>query len=194
MLNRQNNLAKENNKVRKLTIPSGDNFNSNVTSNHSNTTEGITTCYELKEQKEEEGETENAGNVINSVSSDLLALIVLGNKKLETRYDWSPFDPLLVAEGAFALANIHTFGRLLQTVAMISGSLGVLAISLFGMVGDIVKFLILFSMTLISFAMGMTQLYQPFDVLKMQLCEDETGDCPDAAFIRCVLLIILRIT
>ncbi len=102
----------------------------------------------------------------------------------ETRYNWTSFDPLLVAEASFALGNILTFGRLLQTVVMISGTLGVLAISLFGIVGDIAKFMILFTMTLISFALGMTQLYRPFDVLKLELCEDDEG-CP-TPFIRYV--------
>ena len=88
----------------------------------------------------------------------------------QTRYDWDSFDPLLVAEAAFALANVLTFGRLLQTVVMVSGRLGILEISLTGMVGDIFKFLILFSMTWISFTLGMTQLYRPFHELALQEC------------------------
>ncbi|XP_072031973.1 short transient receptor potential channel 3-like isoform X2 [Amphiura filiformis] len=104
----------------------------------------------------------------------------------ETRNDWASFDTVLLAEAAFALANILTFGGLLQTVIMISRRLGILAISLFGMVGDIVKFLILFSMTWISFSLGMTQLYRPFHELKLLECQDNTYDeseCEKPAFI-----------
>ncbi|XP_072030294.1 short transient receptor potential channel 4-like [Amphiura filiformis] len=69
---------------------------------------------------------------------------------------------------------------------MISRQLGVLQISITGMVGDIVKFLILFSMTWISFTLGMTQLYRPFDELKLLECQDHAYDdseCEKPAFI-----------
>ena len=104
-----------------------------------------------------------------------------------TRNNWAPYDSLLIAEAAFALGNVLTFGRLLQTVVMISGRLGVLQVSLTGMIGDIVKFLLLFSMTWISFALGMTQLYRPFDETKFYQCQQHAfyeSDCEVPAFIR----------
>ena len=106
-----------------------------------------------------------------------------------TRNNWASYDSLLIVEAAFALANVLTFGRLLQTVVMISGRLGVLQVSLTGMIGDIVKFLLLFSMTWISFALGMTQLYRPFDEIKFYQCQKNAhcfnaSDCQVPAFIR----------
>ncbi|XP_072030621.1 uncharacterized protein [Amphiura filiformis] len=142
------------------------------------TADGVQTCVELQLVT---GETISAPmeQEYTRVMVESITVMFAG----ESRYSWSPYDELLLAEAAFALANILTFGRLLQTVVMISGRLGVLAISLFGMVGDIVKFLILFTMTLLSFALGMTQLYRPFDALKLEFCEDDQ-DCPNTAFIR----------
>ena len=104
----------------------------------------------------------------------------------KSRHDWASNDPLLIAEGAFALANVLTLGRLLQTVVMVSGRLGVLAISISGMVGDIIKFLILFAMSWVSFTLGMTQLYRPFEELKLQRCQEYGSLCTNPAFIRFV--------
>ena len=112
---------------------------------------------------------------------DLLLLSFDG----ETRHNWLTYDTLLIAEAAFALANVLTFVRLLHTVVLISGRLGVLSISLIGMVGDICKFLILFFVTWLSFSLGITQLYRPFVVAEYNKCIPSAwSGCSEPAFVK----------
>ncbi|XP_072041739.1 short transient receptor potential channel 1-like isoform X3 [Amphiura filiformis] len=88
----------------------------------------------------------------------------------EDRTDWNPYDPLLVAEGCFALATVLTFlGALRDTVIL--SFVGPLRISLGGMIVDIIRFFVIFFFLWVSFSIGLTQLYETFCVLEVLKCE-----------------------
>ncbi|ELT98254.1 hypothetical protein CAPTEDRAFT_220330 [Capitella teleta] len=70
-----------------------------------------------------------------------------------SRFVWSPQDPEIVSDILFAVANILSFAR--TTYVMPSHELlGPLQISLGRMIGDIIRFMVLF-----AFMVGMTNLY-----------------------------------
>ncbi|XP_072031974.1 short transient receptor potential channel 4-like [Amphiura filiformis] len=101
----------------------------------------------------------------------------------ESRFDWHSHEPILIAEAAFAVANVFTFVRLLDITVLIAG-LGALQVSFKKMFRPIFKFLALFSFVWLSFSLGTTQLYRSFEDAMLELCEhnhriDETHDCPD---------------
>ena len=87
-----------------------------------------------------------------------LRLVVFFGEDLEIgREEMTSADPMLVAEGLFAVANISSTLRLLFLFTA-NSQLGPLQISLGRMIIDIVKFLFIFLLVLISFASGMNQL------------------------------------
>nr|XP_006821754.1 PREDICTED: short transient receptor potential channel 5-like [Saccoglossus kowalevskii] len=77
----------------------------------------------------------------------------------ETRMQWPGSDPNLIAEALFAMANIMSFLRLIH-IMVINRHVGPLQISLSGMIYDIAKFLCIFFLMLLAFAVGLTQLYK----------------------------------
>ena len=100
--------------------------------------------------------------------------------ELESRLDWDPFEPLLIAEAAFALANVLTFVRLLDATVLIA-HLGILQVSLMRMFRSVIKFLCLYSFIWVSFSLGLTQLYRPYEHVKIKHCLEETdgAECSD---------------
>ena len=80
-----------------------------------------------------------------------------------SRAEMNSNDPMLVAEGLFAVANISSTLRLLFLFTA-NSHLGPLQISLGRMIVDIGKFLFIYALVLISFASGMKQLlYLEYD-------------------------------
>nr|VZI12684.1 unnamed protein product [Spirometra erinaceieuropaei] len=74
---------------------------------------------------------------------------------------WSPDDPEYVSDCLFALANVLSFARISYLMPAWE-LLGPLQISLARMVSDIIRFMALFSVMLIAFVVGLTNLYWYF--------------------------------
>ncbi|XP_059390791.1 short transient receptor potential channel 1 isoform X2 [Carassius carassius] len=101
--------------------------------------------------------------VMNSLYLATFALKVVAHSKFknvgeEARKNWDAFHPLLVAEGLFAFANVLSYLRLFFMYTT-SSILGPLQISMGQMLQEFGKFLGLFLLVLISFTIGLTQLY-----------------------------------
>nr|XP_006816594.1 PREDICTED: short transient receptor potential channel 4 [Saccoglossus kowalevskii] len=92
--------------------------------------------------------------------------------RVESRAGWSGYDPDLVAEAVFAMANIISVLRLINIV-VISKQVGPLQISLWKMFYDIVRFLAIFGFVLLAFAVGLTQLYKFYSSLTILECRHE---------------------
>ncbi|XP_071958227.1 short transient receptor potential channel 5-like isoform X2 [Antedon mediterranea] len=101
------------------------------------------------------------------------------------RSEWPIYDPNLVAEAMFAMANIFSFCRSLRLI-VISDQVGPLQISLGGMVDDITRFLFIFTLVWVAFALGLTQLYWPYSPEEIIECieagETEPEDCREMPF------------
>ncbi|VDD82693.1 unnamed protein product [Mesocestoides corti] len=74
------------------------------------------------------------------------------------RSKWDAYDPILVSESLFAIANIFATLKLVY-IFKVSPQLGPLQISLGRMVNDIIKFFCVYILVLIAFAFGLNQLY-----------------------------------
>ncbi|XP_071951202.1 short transient receptor potential channel 4-like isoform X2 [Antedon mediterranea] len=74
------------------------------------------------------------------------------------REKWSAWDPTLISESMFAVANILSMLRLVYFFTA-NSHLGPLQISLGRMVEDIIKFMCLIVVALFSFSAGLNQLY-----------------------------------
>ncbi|XP_057381258.1 transient-receptor-potential-like protein isoform X2 [Daphnia carinata] len=94
------------------------------------------------------------------------------------REEWDDFDPQLVAEGVFAMANIFSALKLVHLFS-INPYLGPLQISLGRMVIDIVKFFFIYTLVLFAFACGMNQLLWYFSDLEKKKCYTLPGGLPD---------------
>ncbi|WAQ97758.1 TRPL-like protein, partial [Mya arenaria] len=80
-----------------------------------------------------------------------------GPRELE-RVNWPLYDPTLVSEGLFAVANVFSFARIIF-LCQADQYLGPLQISLGCMLVDIAKFLLIFFLVITSFACGLNQLF-----------------------------------
>ncbi|XP_067107854.1 short transient receptor potential channel 1 isoform X1 [Osmerus mordax] len=101
--------------------------------------------------------------VMNSLYLATFALKIVAHSKFKNvedteRKNWDAFHPILVAEGLFAFANILSYLRLFFMYTT-SSILGPLQISMGQMLQEFGKFLGLFLLVLISFTIGLTQLY-----------------------------------
>lgn len=80
---------------------------------------------------------------------------------LERKY-WHHLDPLLIAEGTFAVATIMSFFRLMF-FCRLNYYLGPLQISLGKMCADMAKYITIFTIIIISFTAGLCRFYQYYD-------------------------------
>uniref|UniRef100_A0A8C9VPL5 Short transient receptor potential channel 1 n=1 Tax=Scleropages formosus TaxID=113540 RepID=A0A8C9VPL5_SCLFO len=96
--------------------------------------------------------------VMNSLYLATFTLKVVAHSKDTERKNWDAFHPILVAEGLFAFANVLSYLRLFFMYTT-SSILGPLQISMGQMLQEFGKFLGLFLLVLISFTIGLTQLY-----------------------------------
>ncbi|KAH7969161.1 hypothetical protein HPB52_015283 [Rhipicephalus sanguineus] len=97
------------------------------------------------------------------------------------REKWDAWDPILIAEGLFATANIfrhdYYFSSLkLVYIFSVNPHLGPLQISLGRMVIDIVKFFFVYTLVLFAFACGMNQLLWYYADSERQLCHKLNRD------------------
>ncbi|XP_043231805.1 transient receptor potential-gamma protein-like isoform X2 [Amphibalanus amphitrite] len=106
---------------------------------------------------------------------------------------WDAWDPMLIAEGLFAAANIFSSLKLVY-IFSINPHLGPLQVTLSRMVLDILKFAFLFMLTLFAFSCGLNQLLWYYADLEKQKCfslrcHGDQGTCvkqekdPDACFV-----------
>ncbi|VDL85243.1 unnamed protein product [Schistocephalus solidus] len=87
------------------------------------------------------------------------------------RAQWNAYDPVLISECLFAIANIFATLRLIY-VFTVSPQLGPLQISLGRMVNDILKFFCVFSLVMVAFAFGFNQLFWFYANTRFNRCKD----------------------
>lgn len=80
---------------------------------------------------------------------------------LERKY-WHPLDPVLIAEGCFAVAVIMSNFRLLY-LCRLSYYIGPLQISVGKMSSDIARYLTIFTIIILAFTAGLCRFYQYYD-------------------------------
>lgn len=84
------------------------------------------------------------------------------NIRYMIRTYWDAFEPVLVAEGLFAVGNIFSFARIIY-LFQTNPYLGPLQISLGCMLVDVAKFCFIFGLIISSFSIGLAQLYWYYD-------------------------------
>ncbi|XP_076367318.1 transient receptor potential-gamma protein-like [Tachypleus tridentatus] len=87
------------------------------------------------------------------------------------REHWDAWDPILIAEGLFAAANIFSSLKLVY-IFLVNPHLGPLQICLGRMVIDILKFFFVYTLVLFAFACGMNQLLWYYADLEKKTCEE----------------------
>ena len=89
---------------------------------------------------------------------------------------WSPYDPIFIAEAAFAVASVLTQLSLLDPMVVMN-FVGPLQISLCGMLRDTAKFILLFIVVWTAFSLGLTHVYRTFEMIRKEACgvNCETG-------------------
>ncbi|KAI1285513.1 Transient receptor potential-gamma protein [Halotydeus destructor] len=85
------------------------------------------------------------------------------------RESWDAFDPILLAEGLFAAANIFSSLKLVY-IFSVNPHLGPLQISLGRMVIDIIKFFSVYTLVCFAFACGMNQLLWYYAEMEKSVC------------------------
>ncbi|XP_077985059.1 short transient receptor potential channel 4-like isoform X2 [Glandiceps talaboti] len=95
------------------------------------------------------------------------------------RKNWNQYDPSLIADLLFSAACVLSMLRLLQVI-VISDVIGPMQISVTKMIIDISKFLFIFFLIWMAFAMGMTQVYWSYaldEQLRCKESDEEKEDC-----------------
>uniref|UniRef100_A0A915CG22 Ion transport domain-containing protein n=1 Tax=Parascaris univalens TaxID=6257 RepID=A0A915CG22_PARUN len=78
------------------------------------------------------------------------------------RTQWNAYEPMLIAEALFAVANVFSFARIIY-LFQTNPYLGPLQISLGCMLVDVAKFCFIFILIISSFSIGLAQLYWYYD-------------------------------
>ncbi|KAL3859306.1 hypothetical protein ACJMK2_009531 [Sinanodonta woodiana] len=95
------------------------------------------------------------------------------------RFYWSPWDPINISEGLFAIGNILSFARVSYLLPA-NEALGPLQISLGRMLKDILKFLALFMLIFMAFMIGLQNLYWYYNIRTSIELEDRNLTFPAA--------------
>ncbi|XP_072030400.1 transient-receptor-potential-like protein [Amphiura filiformis] len=90
-------------------------------------------------------------------------------------------DIALIGDALIGVATVLSFLALLRDIVVVA-FVGPLRASFGGMISDIVRFFIVFIFVWISFALGMTQLYTTYDIIKMANCDENDDGCKHSAF------------
>ncbi|KAL8607311.1 hypothetical protein ACOMHN_039461 [Nucella lapillus] len=85
-----------------------------------------------------------------------------------SRFQWEPYDPEIVSDALFAIANVISFARTTWLMPAFE-VLGPLQISLGRMIGDITRFLVLFTLVLFAFMVGLHNLYWYYGSQKIKM-------------------------
>ncbi|KAL7030847.1 hypothetical protein ACKWTF_006807 [Chironomus riparius] len=94
------------------------------------------------------------------------------------REEWSPYDPMLLSEGAFAAGMIFSFLKLVH-IFSINPHLGPLQVSLGRMIIDIIKFFFIYTLVLFAFGCGLNQLMWYYADLEKNKCYHLPSGLPD---------------
>ncbi|XP_064481679.1 transient receptor potential-gamma protein-like isoform X2 [Ornithodoros turicata] len=97
------------------------------------------------------------------------------------REKWDAWDPILIAEGLFATANIFSSLKLVY-IFSVNPHLGPLQISLGRMVIDIVKFFFVYTLVLFAFACGINQLLWYYADNERQMCHKLNKEAGTSAY------------
>ncbi|XP_022080005.1 transient-receptor-potential-like protein [Acanthaster planci] len=97
-------------------------------------------------------------------------------------HGWQEFQAQLISQGAFALANMLSFLHILHHLLAFA-LLGPLLVSFIGMTRDVLKFFAIFGCLLVTFSIGMTQLYHKFEALDVHFCNRDGEPCQDTPFL-----------
>nr|XP_054767390.1 transient receptor potential-gamma protein-like [Lytechinus pictus] len=100
-----------------------------------------------------------------------------------SRHGWHTFDPQLVAEVCFSVANVLSCMRLLHATISFQ-FVGPLQISFGAILSDIGRFFCLLIFVLVAFGLGFTQLYATYNTENDVVCQaDPTSDaCTRVSF------------
>ncbi|XP_059156506.1 short transient receptor potential channel 7-like [Physella acuta] len=85
-----------------------------------------------------------------------------------SRFKWDEYDPEIVSDVLFAIANVISFARTTQLMPAFE-VLGPLQISLGRMIGDITRFMVLFTLVLFAFMVGLHNLYWYYGSQKIRM-------------------------
>ncbi|XP_055876461.1 short transient receptor potential channel 7-like isoform X2 [Biomphalaria glabrata] len=85
-----------------------------------------------------------------------------------SRFKWQQYDPEIVSDVLFAIANVISFARTTQLMPAFE-VLGPLQISLGRMIGDITRFMVLFTLVLFAFMVGLHNLYWYYGAQKIKM-------------------------
>lgn len=88
------------------------------------------------------------------------------------RNEMSGLDPVLIGDAIYAIASIMAYSRLIIWCKL-NCQLGPLTVSLKHMLGDVVRFFVLFSIIVIAFSVGMNSIYKYYE--NSDLCS-KAGD------------------
>ncbi|KAJ8024399.1 Short transient receptor potential channel 5 [Holothuria leucospilota] len=110
--------------------------------------------------------------------------VEIGPHLFETsRQDWETYDSVLLAELTFAIGNILTVQRLLYTFTLLE-FFGPLVISISRLFKILSQFLITTILILVAFALGLTQLFAPYQQLPPCENANEESYCGDVEMFR----------
>ncbi|XP_050393600.1 short transient receptor potential channel 7 isoform X3 [Patella vulgata] len=85
-----------------------------------------------------------------------------------SRFAWESNDPEIVSDVLFAIANVISFARTTYLMPAFE-VLGPLQISLGRMIGDITRFMVLFTLVLFAFMVGLHNLYWYYGAQKIKM-------------------------
>ncbi|KAJ8940174.1 hypothetical protein NQ318_019383 [Aromia moschata] len=103
---------------------------------------------------------------------------------LERKY-WHHLDPLLIAEGCFAVATVMSFFKLMF-FCRLNYYMGPLQISLGKMCADLAKYIMVFVIVILSFSAGLCRFYQSYDSMIQSadvVIENLPGETPGTTII-----------
>ncbi|XP_064608787.1 short transient receptor potential channel 7-like [Liolophura sinensis] len=85
-----------------------------------------------------------------------------------SRFQWKPNDPEIVSDVLFAIANVISFASTTYLMPAFE-VLGPLQISLGRMIGDITRFMVLFTLVLFAFMVGLHNLYWYYGAQRIKM-------------------------
>jgi hypothetical protein len=91
----------------------------------------------------------------------------------KTRNEWPGDDPILIAEGFYAIATVLAFSRILYFLK-ISKVLGPMQTAVGRMMKDILRMLVIFLVVICSFAFGMYRLLIAYKGMVKRTDEEDT--------------------